>query len=221
MLSASGQTGRRRCRRPLGLAAVAAAAALMLGACSSTSPGGATGASSTASPAPPGVSPPSGPPQRPGGTSSGRASPAGSANTKADVTVAAAAVPGVGTVLVNGNGLVLYTLSTEAGGAITCTHGSQCTEIWADTELPAGMTSGIAGSGIEPSKLGVTKDGAGNLYVTYAGWPLYIYAGDSGPRVASGQGKVSFGGIWETITPAGARVGPGSPPASPTGMPSP
>ncbi|MDQ6615065.1 MAG: hypothetical protein M3083_10020 [Actinomycetota bacterium] len=127
------------------------------------------------------------------------------------VTISSANVPGVGTVLVNGQGLTLYLLTSEQGGKLTCTDDNGCTKVWPDTELPAGVAAATVGKGVDGSKLGTVKGSAGNLYVTYAGWPLYTFSHDSGPGHANGEGIVSFGGTWETLTPAGTPV---LPPAS-------
>ena len=142
------------------------------------------------------------------GTSASSSSSTGSAAgaSKAAFTVSAAAVPGVGTVLVNGSGMTFYLLTSEKGGTLTCTDDNGCTKVWPDTELPSGVTAPIAGSGIDASKLSTIKGPSGSLYITYAGWPLYTYSGDSGPRQANGQGIVSFGGTWETLTVAGTPV---------------
>lgn len=134
------------------------------------------------------------------------ATTATTATAGAGVKVAAASVPGVGTVLVNGQGMTLYVLSSEAGGKITCTDESGCTKVWPDTELPSGVPAPTAGSGIDASKLGTVKNAAGNLYVTYAGYPLYTFAHDTGPGSARGQGIKSFGGTWTTMTAAGTPV---------------
>jgi predicted lipoprotein with Yx(FWY)xxD motif len=118
------------------------------------------------------------------------------------VTISAKSVPGVGTVLVNGQGRTLYLLNSEKGGKITCTDANGCTKIWPDTELPKGMTAATAGSGVQASLLGTVKsDGA--LYVTYNGWPLYTFSGDSGSGAAHGQGITSFGGTWYALTSSG------------------
>ncbi|HLI56501.1 MAG TPA: hypothetical protein VKY26_05635 [Actinomycetota bacterium] len=129
-----------------------------------------------------------------------------SSSPNADVTVKTASVPGVGTVLVNGNGRTLYILTSEAGGKITCTDASGCTRVWPDTELPAGMSAGIAGGGIEASLFSTVKDASGSLYLTYAGFPLYTYSGDNGSGTANGQNITSFGGTWETMNPDGTPV---------------
>ena len=56
-------------------------------------------------------------------------SPASSApaggSSAASTTISAKSVPGVGTVLVNGQGQTLYMLTSEKGGKITCTPGER------------------------------------------------------------------------------------------------
>jgi predicted lipoprotein with Yx(FWY)xxD motif len=128
------------------------------------------------------------------------------AQSSAAYTISATNVPGVGTVLVNGAGRTLYLLTSEKGGKLTCTDDNGCTKVWPDTELPSGVTQAIAGSGIQSSLLGTVKSASGSLYVSYAGWPLYEYSGDPGAGTANGEGIVSFGGTWYTLTPAGTQV---------------
>ena len=112
----------------------------------------------------------------------------GTPSAVAAITISAPNVPGVGTVLVNGHGRTLYLLTSEKGGKITSADDNGCTKPWPDTELPQGVTAATAGSGIQVSMLGTAKDASGSLYVTYNKWPLYTYAGDSGPGQAHGQG---------------------------------
>jgi len=160
-------------------AAVLAGGALALAACGSGSGGAAS-------------------------SSSAQASSSGAPNSA--ITISSAAVAGVGTVLVNGSGMTLYLLTSEKGGTLTCTDDNGCTKVWPDTELPSGVTAPIAGSGIDASKLSTIKGPSGSLYITYAGWPLYTFSGDSGPGQAHGEGIQSFGGTWETLTVAGTPV---------------
>ena len=137
--------------------------------------------------------------------------PAGTDSPSGAVTISTADVPGIGTVLVNGEGRTLYLLSSEAGGKLTCTDDNGCTKVWPDTELPSGVAQATAGSGIEASLLGTVKSADGNLYVTYGGFPLYQFSGDSGPGTVNGQGITSFGGTWSAMTPAGtAAANPGA-----------
>jgi predicted lipoprotein with Yx(FWY)xxD motif len=97
-------------------------------------------------------------------------------------------------------------LTSEKGGKITCTDGNGCTKVWPDTELPKGTTAATAGRGVQASLLGTAKGADGDLYVTYHGWPLYTYAGDSGPAEAHGEGLTSFGGTWYVLNAAGTPV---------------
>jgi predicted lipoprotein with Yx(FWY)xxD motif len=141
--------------------------------------------------------------------SPGKSQPAGTSSSSASaaaVIVSAKNVLGAGTILVNGNGQTLYMLTSEKGGKITCTDDNGCTKIWPDTELPKGVTSATAGSGIQPSLLGTVKSSDGALYVTYHGWPLYTYAGDGGPGQAQGEGINSFGGTWYVLNASGNPV---------------
>jgi len=185
----------RGARRWLGTGALGVAAALALAACSkSTTTGTASSPSASASQ---------------------------TASADAAITVTTASLPGVGTVLVNGNGQTLYLLSSEQGGKITCTDDNGCTKVWPDTELPSGTTAGIAGTGIQASLLSTVKSADGKLYLTYNTFPLYTFSGDTKTGTAAGQGITSFGGTWSAITPAGVAATTGSAPASPAANPSP
>jgi predicted lipoprotein with Yx(FWY)xxD motif len=166
-----------------------AGAALVLAACGSSSSKAAT--------SPPATVPATAP--------SSTAAPTGAASSPG-VTIKAASVPGVGTVLVNGSGQTLYLLTSEKGGKITCTDANGCTKIWPDTELPAGTMAATAGSGIQSSLLGTVKDSSGRLFVTYGSYPLYTFAGDKAPGSDHGQGITNFGGTWWVISPAGTPI---------------
>lgn len=135
-------------------------------------------------------------------------SPASSASgaATASVTVTTADVAGIGTVLVNGESRTLYLLTSERGGKITCTAANDCTTYWPLAELPAGLSHGVAGSGAQASLLGTVRTASGSLVLTYGGWPLHTFSGDSGPGMAHGQGVTSFGGTWWAISPAGTPV---------------
>ena len=183
-------------RRLLAVGALGAAAVLALAACSKSTTTGTGSASSPSS------------------------SPSQTANADAAITVMTATLPGVGTVLVNGNGQTLYLLSSEQGGKITCTDDNGCTKVWPDTELPSGKTAGIAGTGVQASLLSTVKSADGKLYLTYNTFPLYTFSGDTKTGTAAGQGITSFGGTWSAITPAGVAATTGGAPASPAATPS-
>jgi predicted lipoprotein with Yx(FWY)xxD motif len=139
------------------------------------------------------------------GSPSSSSAPAGAASAAPD-TISAKSVPGVGTVLVNGQGQTLYMLTSEQGGKITCTQANGCTQAWPETLLTNGATTAKAGSGVQSSLLGTLKDASGNREVTYNHWPLYTFSGDSGPGVAKGQGLTSFGGTWYVLNGSGNPV---------------
>jgi len=128
------------------------------------------------------------------------------ASSASAITISAKSVPGVGTVLVNSQGQTLYMLTSEQGGKITCTDDIGCTKVWPDTELPKGVTTAIAGSGVQASLLGTVKNADGDLYVTYHGWPLYTFGGDTVPGQANGEAVTGFGGAWYVLSTAGDPV---------------
>ena len=158
------------------------AAALLLAACandSTTSGSGGTGSTGST------------------GTSGGSAS--GGATT-----ISTATVSGVGKVLVDGNGMTLYTLGTESSGTIKCT--GSCAQSWPPVLLSGGATAATAGAGVDASKLGTIDRPDGGTQVTYAGMPLYLWVGDTAPGQATGQGVAGF----SVATPAGAAAASGS-----------
>lgn len=130
---------------------------------------------------------------------------AAGANNSA-VTVGAAKIPGLGTVLVNGDGRTLYVLASEKGGTVTCTATGGCTTVWPPLVVPAGMSHGIAGSGIQASLLGTVKSPAGDTRLTYGGWPLYTFTGDSRPGQDTGQALTDSYGIWWALSPSGNPI---------------
>jgi predicted lipoprotein with Yx(FWY)xxD motif len=95
------------------------------------------------------------------------------------------------------HGFTLYRYTPDKGaGKSTCTAG-KCAQEW-----PPVATTGapVAGTGFS-GNLGTTTRPDGREQVTLDGWPLYYFAGDSGPGEHNGQGKF---GVWWEITPTGA-----------------
>src|SRR5581483_3481749 len=70
--------------------------------------------------------------------------PAANAQTAALVQVATNAK--LGPILVNGAGMTLYTLSSEAGGVIQCS--AACLGFWPPLTVPAGVTVPTAAAGV-------------------------------------------------------------------------
>ena len=114
-------------------------------------------------------------------------------------------VSGLGTVLVDGQGLTLYMfVPDDQRGQSTCYKA--CASGWPPLRLPTGVTVPVAGGQAEPSLLGTTSRKDGGLQVTYNGWPLYIWVGDTQPGQATGQGIDSLGGYWYVLSPKGQVI---------------
>jgi predicted lipoprotein with Yx(FWY)xxD motif len=136
--------------------------------------------------------------------SSGTGSGGGSANntgTSNSGSISTASVSGIGTVLVNKQGFTLYYLTKDNHSTPTCT--GSCASTW-----PPQMVSGAvpaAASGVTGT-LGTVANPSGGMQLTYMGWPLYTYSGDSAPGQANGQG---FEGVWFAMTSSGATKSSG------------
>jgi len=118
--------------------------------------------------------------------------------------VTAAWVSGVGRVLVDGQGYTLYMFVPDAQDGSTC-YGA-CAAQWPPLLLPAGVAAPERGPGARASLLGTTRRRDGRLQVTYAGWPLYRWIGDTAPGMATGQGLDNLGGFWYVLDPAGSPI---------------
>jgi predicted lipoprotein with Yx(FWY)xxD motif len=126
------------------------------------------------------------------------AAAAPAAPSSAGVTVKTASVAKLGEVLVNGSGLTLYRFTSDKKGSSSCTGG--CASVWSPL-FAVGKTS--AGTGVAASKLGTIKRSNGRMQVTYAGYPLYLYASDTKSGSDKGEG---VGGSWFAVAPSGALV---------------
>jgi predicted lipoprotein with Yx(FWY)xxD motif len=95
----------------------------------------------------------------------------------------------------------VYLFEKDTGTTSSC-YGA-CAGTW-----PPVLTTGspLTGSGATASLLGTAKRTDGTTQVTYAGHPLYYFAGDQNPGDISGEGSQSFGAGWDLIAPAGKKV---------------
>jgi predicted lipoprotein with Yx(FWY)xxD motif len=181
-------------RRLAALLGVGALAVILLAGCSSggTSSSAAKTTTSTA------------PPTSTSTSTSGAAvtTPSGSAPV---YQVSTGVVPGLGRVLVDGQGFTLYVFAPDKrSGTSTCY--SACASAWPPLILPNGVSQAPAGPGVRAALLGTTKRNDGTVQVTYDKWPLYTFVIDSGPGTAAGQDLNNLGGFWYVITPAGTLI---------------
>jgi predicted lipoprotein with Yx(FWY)xxD motif len=117
-------------------------------------------------------------------------------------------------------GDTVYTLSGETPRHPKCTKANRCLRIWHP------ITLGATGNPTKPSnvtgRLGVWSR-QGLRQVTLNGHPLYTFAGDTTPGVATGASIHSFAGTWNVIrtpaalTPPTATTSP-PPPAPPPAL---
>jgi predicted lipoprotein with Yx(FWY)xxD motif len=109
----------------------------------------------------------------------------------------------LGEILVTASGFTLYEFTRDHAGRNSCVTISGCSEIW-----PSLKTSGrpTAGSGVKASLLSSIDLPGGGKQVTYAGHPLYTYAGDSKPGETSYVGVKQDGGTWYAINASGGTV---------------
>jgi len=142
------------------------------------------------------------------GTASSSAERTAGLKTAANATLGA-------TVLVDAQGMTLYSLSGEQNGRFICT--SSCLQVWHPLRASAGTPNATVGS------LGTVKRPDGIEQVTYKGMPLYTFAQDQKPGDVRGQG-IRDVGTWTAVTvsttspsgqPATSATGTGPAPATP------
>ncbi len=125
---------------------------------------------------------------------------AADAAIRSQVTVSSQTIGQHGKVLV-AKGDALYVLL----GGKPC--NSACLKIW-----PALTGSAKAGSGVQKSKLGVTRDSAGAKQVTYNGQPVYFFFADSKGTL---KGNITDQwGTWKAVVVAKPKNGSGSTPTT-------
>jgi predicted lipoprotein with Yx(FWY)xxD motif len=120
------------------------------------------------------------------------------ATTPAVLSVGSA--PEVGKVIVDSKGFTLYYFEKDQGGKSAC-YGA-CAKAW-----PPYTGTPKAEGGAMSSEMGTTKRSDGTVQVTYAGWPLYTFEGDSKPGEANGTDSKAFGASWYPLHPNGEKAG--------------
>ncbi len=138
------------------------------------------------------------------GTSTAAASTTtASTSASAGVQISTRTISGLGPVLVSSRGRTLYMFTPDNHAKVTCL--SSCASLWPPAKLSGGQKA-TAGGEAKSSLLGSDPDPEGGDVVTYAGWPLYTYAADSGPGTANGQGVSANGGLWYVLSPSGKMI---------------
>jgi predicted lipoprotein with Yx(FWY)xxD motif len=118
-------------------------------------------------------------------------------------------------VLANASGDTVYTLSGDSARHPKCTRTNSCVRFWHPVTIAAGATPTMPSN--VRGRLGIWRH-AGARQITLNGHPLYTFAGDSSPGLATGAGIHSFGGTWNVIRTPAALTPPAAtspPPATP------
>lgn len=130
------------------------------------------------------------------------ASDTASAPGGASATVALADNAALGTqVLVDADGNTLYLFEKDEGPDESYCSGA-CAKAWPPLTTDGEAT---AGDGLEGDLTTLERED-GTTQVAYAGHPLYLYAGDSAPGDANGNGVDQFGAEWYAMDSSGAAV---------------
>ena len=122
----------------------------------------------------------------------------------ASVTIKTRTLPGLGKVLISSSGRTLYMFAPDKDRKVTCTS-AVCVNAWPPLFVKGGAKI-KAGAGVKQGLLGSDKDSAGGRVVTYKGWPLYYFKGDTKNGVAYGQDIDLTGGYWYVMSPTGAII---------------
>lgn len=122
---------------------------------------------------------------------------------KGAVQISTRTVPGLGVVLVNGQGRTLYVFAPDKAKKVTCLGG--CASVWPPLALSASQKPAVSGQA-RSSLTASDPDPSDGRVATYGGWPLYAYVTDTSPGTAKGQALQLNCGLWYVISPSGTVI---------------
>lgn len=133
-----------------------------------------------------------------GGNGGAAGNGGGSAGASGGSATVAVTKGSLGQMLVDQQGRTLYLRLSDTSDKSTCYSG--CASTW-----PALTVSGMpnAGAGVQAAMLGTTSRTDGSTQVTFAGHPLYVYAGDSSAGQTNGEG---LDDVWYVVSPKGTPI---------------
>jgi predicted lipoprotein with Yx(FWY)xxD motif len=115
--------------------------------------------------------------------------------------VVSTATTSLGRILVDARGHTLYLFGKDRNGKSAC--AGACAAAWPPLIATAKPR---AGAGAEASRLGTTRRADGRLQVIYNHHPVYTFVKDTKKGQTNGEGLNAFGGTWDALSPAGAKV---------------
>ncbi|MGX7678890.1 COG4315 family predicted lipoprotein [Jatrophihabitans sp. DSM 45814] len=116
-------------------------------------------------------------------------------------TVVATRGTGLGPILVDSQGRTMYLFQKDTGSSSTC--GGSCAAVW--PPVPVSAVPHAAG-GASAAAIGVIAAPGGTRQLSYAGHPLYYFAGDSKAGQTRGQAIDEFGARWYVLSSDGTAV---------------
>ncbi len=128
----------------------------------------------------------------------GSSSPVSPVAPQAEVTELKVAATGLGNVVTDANGRVLYLFTKDRQGAGTSACTGDCLAAW-----PPALVGTMAPKGNGVTGAIATIDVAGRRQVTLDGWPLHYFAKDVAAGDLKGQG---VNGAWYVVSPSGTPV---------------
>jgi predicted lipoprotein with Yx(FWY)xxD motif len=120
-------------------------------------------------------------------------------------TLKSANIPGFSGVLENSSSHSLYLLSVEKGTHLKCTK-SACLNIWHPLDVRMAVRSITVGKGVN-GKITFVRRSATMKQVVFNTYPVYTYAGDTGPNQSNGEGIADTGGVWHLLHAGAKTVG--------------
>ena len=123
-----------------------------------------------------------------------------------------ASVGTLGSVLTDASGRTLYIFTTDGTGAGKSACNGGCAANWPPLAASAGEIAKPEGA---PGAFGTITREDGTKQVTYAGRPLYRYAGDQSPGDAKGQGLASGAWLVASAQPPAATPATAQPATAP------
>lgn len=106
----------------------------------------------------------------------------------------------LGRYLADGSGRALYLFGSDTSSTSSCSGA--CAALWPPLTAK-GPVSAIDGA--TSGDLATIARPDGTKQVTYAGHPLYYFAGDNGAGQTNGQGVNEFGALWWLVAPSGEK----------------
>lgn len=104
---------------------------------------------------------------------------------------------GAFTELLTANGRSVYVLATEKGGTLHCTSAA-CLKDWHPYEVASTVKSVTRSAGVKGT-FGFVKRTSKLKQVTFNGYPLYTYSGDTTKAHTNGEALDEFGGRWYLV----------------------